>query len=61
MLVDKHTHRIVKEDGIWKMYCPQRGPDDLIYTYAWRLVEYALRNAGRCPHDQLLGPAVGMR
>jgi hypothetical protein len=31
-LVDRHKHRIVKRDGVWKLYCPERGGDSLILT-----------------------------
>lgn len=29
-LVERHKHRIVKLDGMWKLYCPERGGDSLI-------------------------------
>lgn len=55
MLVDRHTHRIAKApDGAWGMYCPQRGPDDLIYAASWAWVTEALSRGTTCPHDALL-------
>jgi hypothetical protein len=29
-LVDRKRHRIGKQDGMWKLYCPERGVDSLI-------------------------------
>lgn len=33
-MVDRHKHRIVKRDGLWKLYCPRRGtgPNSLILS-----------------------------
>ena len=55
MLVDRHTHRIAKSPhGQWGMYCPKRGPDDLIYAASWRWVLVALGRGTPCPHDALI-------
>jgi len=55
MLVDRHTHRIARSpDGVWAMYCPVRGPDNLIYYAGWWAVLTALSWNTSCPHDDLL-------
>jgi hypothetical protein len=55
MLVDGHTHRIAKApNGAWGMYCPQRGPDSLIYAATWPWVLVTLMRGTTCPHDDLL-------
>lgn len=55
LLVDRHTHRIAKApDGSWGMYCPLRGPDDLIYAESWRWVLKAFEQNTACPHQTLL-------
>jgi hypothetical protein len=67
LLVDRHTHRIAKvpqgvadaqrfvmrADQIWAMYCPQRGPDSLIYAASWTWVLEALSRTTDCPHETL--------
>lgn len=55
MLVDRHTHRIARSpQGIWAMYCPERGPDSLIYCAGWWAVLQALSDGTPCPHDALI-------
>lgn len=68
LLVDQHKHRIAKvpdhvanaqryamqAEGIWAMYCPQRGPNDLLYATSWPWVLNALGRGTPCPHDTLL-------
>lgn len=55
MLVDVDRHRIAKApNGMWGMYCPERGPLNIIYAVEWRWVLVAFRFSGPCPHDALL-------
>lgn len=51
-LVDTRKHRILKRFGWWRMYCPRRGPDSIIFTAEWRHVLNACDTP--CPHDELL-------
>lgn len=47
-LVDRHTHRIVKRDGKWKLYCPRRGPDKLICTNSFDVLIRVLYMPNHC-------------
>ncbi len=40
-LVDRYKHRIVKREGVWRLYCPERGTNDIITV----LLEEP------CPHE----------
>lgn len=61
MLVDRHSHRVARApDGTWGMYCPQRGPDWLIYTPTWASVLHTLSLNTACPHSELI-PIGGWR
>ena len=47
-LVDRHKHRIVKRDGVWKFYCPFRGPDGIIFCMTFAAAIFLL--LFQCPH-----------
>jgi len=47
-LVDRHMHRIVKRDGAWKLYCPQRGPDRLICAGSFEILVRVLYMPSHC-------------
>jgi len=52
-LVDRDKHRIVKRDGLWKLYCPVRGtgPASLIVTGRFEYIVEALN----WPCDETVG------
>jgi hypothetical protein len=50
-LVDRRKHRIVKREGIWRMYCPERGRGSIIFAAAWEYVLDACLTP--CPHDEI--------
>lgn len=50
-LVDRRKHRIVKREGVWRMYCPKRGPNSIIFTIGWDYVLEACLTP--CPHDEI--------
>lgn len=57
-LVDTFKHRIVKREGIWRLYCPERGPDDIIFCTADYPYITAVLDTP-CPHHAVVGPRFG--
>ncbi len=55
-LVDRDKHRIVKLGGAWRIYCPERGTDDIIYA---RTFAEVLALSPCCPHDHFVRPDTG--
>lgn len=64
-LVDRWKHRIVKRDGMWKLYCPARGADDLIFAHHFEWVLFALTDFpcrhGYVDEPQSHGVPIGRR
>ena len=49
-LVDRYKHRIVKREGVWRLYCPERGTNDIIYCVApFPFITVLLEEP--CPHE----------
>ena len=46
-LVDRNKHRIVKRDGVWKLYCPLRGTNNLVLAKTYDVM---LKLNPVCPH-----------
>ncbi len=54
-VVDRWKHRIVKRSKVWALYCPARGPEDLILTDRFEWVLFALTSFP-CRHGQVEHP-----
>lgn len=48
MLVDSWKHRVAKIDGQWRMYCPERGTESLIFAPDFHYVQVLMYTP--CPH-----------
>lgn len=54
-LVDRRKHRIVKREGAWRLYCPKRGAEDVVYTtWPFPVIAHVLNEP--CPHYGTVPP-----
>jgi hypothetical protein len=58
-LVDAYKHRIVKRDGTWKLYCPERSGDSLILANTFKLIRIALTEYP-CKHGWIVPKSHGV-